>query len=410
MGVLLEISAGPFAGKKIPVVTGQTITFGRAAGRAEFALPHDTFMSGVHFAVECGPSGCRVQDRKSSNGTFLNGARVHEAMLANGDEIKGGQTIFTAKIVADAKLASLVPPQTVVQPPAPEKQPRGADELSKPPTPARVPAAEVPSPGIRPVDVDEAVDSRRAPNAHVELPARKISGMQDPSPARDTPSKVPAESVPPRVEEPPKLPGVTNQPRLAAKPPSGGENPPGAGAKPPRVSAPPVGVASHIARKFGDGPLERGDGSLRGSAFSVMGWSFPATPAEWQVQEGFGLQQSGHGDFPSSVAAAEELLGGITLQQFVESQISTLRGYLRNPKIEPTMPPRVVGADESLAMDVRHSTKDGRELVYHRIYARSGSSVGVLTVTTLAADLPQVLQSLQPLLEGAAFRSTVAYN
>ncbi len=75
MGVLLEIKAGPFAGKKIAVVTGQTVTFGRAAGRAEFALPHDTFMSGVHFAVECGASGCRVQDRKSSNGTFLNGAK-----------------------------------------------------------------------------------------------------------------------------------------------------------------------------------------------------------------------------------------------------------------------------------------------------------------------------------------------
>jgi hypothetical protein len=138
-----------------------------------------------------------------------------------------------------------------------------------------------------------------------------------------------------------------------------------------------------------------------------MGWSFPAAPAEWQVQEGFGLQQSGHEEFPGSVAASEELLGGITLQQFVESQISMLRGYLRDPKIEPTMPPRVGGAEESMAMDVRHSTKDGRELVYRRIYARSGPSVGVLTVTALAANLPQVLQSLQPLLDGAAFHSTV---
>jgi hypothetical protein len=55
------------------------------------------------------------------------------------------------------------------------------------------------------------------------------------------------------------------------------------------------------------------------------------------------------------------------------------------------MPPRVSGADESIAVDVRHSTKDGRELVYRRIYARSGASVGVLTVTTLAADLSSSL-------------------
>ena len=300
MGVLLEIKAGPFAGKKIAVVTGQTVSFGRAGGRAEFSLPHDTFMSGVHFAVECGASGCRVQDRKSSNGTFLNGAKIQDAMLANGDEIKGGQTIFAVKIVADAKLASLVQPQDVA-PPAPSLQASpGGGQLSVP--------------DQRPRLAEPSVSS--AEPARPEVSAPVFSAPRPP------------------VETPKPLHGG----RAA---PGEGENPPGAGVNSPRASAPPPGVASHIARKFGDGPLERGDGSLRGAAFSVMGWSFPAAPAEWQVQEGFGLQQSGHEEFPNSVAASEELLGGITLQQFVESQISMLRGYLRDPKFEPSMPPRV---------------------------------------------------------------------
>jgi FHA domain len=394
MGVLLEINAGPMAGKKIAIVTGQAVTFGRAAGRAEFPLPHDTFMSGVHFAVECGPGGCRVQDRKSSNGTFLNGAKIQDAMLANGDEIKGGQTIFAVKVVADAKLASMMTPAEVA--------PISAQEVRRP----------------------QAIEP--APLAVISVARAEEKRINDPLKVAPEPVLPPR---PPRVEPqgPPQVMGNANQEQGAAdrssmpQSPAQGSSPmpessamsahpPGAGVKPPRGSAPPPGVASHIARKFGDGPLERGDGSPRGAAFSVMGWSFPAAPDEWQVQEGFGLQRSGHEDFPSSVAATEESLGGISLQQFVESQISMLRGYLRNPKIEPTMPPRVGGAEESLAMDVRHSTKDGRELVYRRIYARSGSSVGVLTVTTLAADLPQVLQSLQPLLDGAAFRSTVAHN
>ena len=224
---------------------------------------------------------------------------------------------------------------------------------------------------MRTADQDEAADSRQA------------QGVLEPA----------ANNIPPSVEEPPKVRAIPS--------------PSDAGAKPQRRAELPAGVAPYIAEKFAERPGSRGGVGPRGAAFSVMGWSFPAAPAEWLVQEGFGLQQSGHEEFPSSVAATEELLGGITLQQFVESQISMLRGYLRDPKIEPTMPPRVGGADESMAMDVRHSTKDGRELVYRRIYARSGSSVGVLTVTTLAADLPQVLQSLQPLLDGAAFRSTV---
>src|SRR5580704_3992639 len=123
MGVILEVKSGPLAGQKIALLTGHTLLVGRAAGRAQFAFPDDTFMSGVHFAVECAPQGCRVQDRKSSNGTFLNGARVADAMLANGDEIKGGQTIFTVKIVADAKLAALLPPQEIVPPSGSQQQP-----------------------------------------------------------------------------------------------------------------------------------------------------------------------------------------------------------------------------------------------------------------------------------------------
>jgi FHA domain-containing protein len=457
MGVLLEINAGPFAGKKVAVVTGQTVTFGRAAERAQFALPHDTFMSGVHFAVECGPSGCRAQDRKSSNGTFLNGARIQEAMLANGDEIKGGQTIFAVKIVADAKLASLMAPQEVAPPSVSQPRPRADDpahpfapelgspaaepappavppsaglrEERKPAPPARSPTAgppmsagapvgepQPPPPAMPTADLDQAADSRSGPDAAAEPAARSFSGAPEPSAAGGLPPQpvTHARSALPPVEEPPRFHAIPSPPGGGAKPPfagenplPGGENPAGVRAKLPRGSEPPAGVAPYIAQKFAERPASRGAGIPRGAAFSVMGWSFPAVPAEWLVQEGFGLQQSGHEDFPSSVAATEELLGGITLQQFVESQISMLRGYLRDPKIEPTMPPRVGGADESMAVDVRHSTKDGRELVYRRIYARSGSSVGVLTVTTLAADFPQVLQTLQPLLDGAAFRATV---
>ena len=138
-----------------------------------------------------------------------------------------------------------------------------------------------------------------------------------------------------------------------------------------------------------------------------MGWSFPAAPAQWQVQEGFGLQQNSSAEFPASVAVTEENLGGITLQQYVESQIGTLRGYFRDARIEPTMLPQVGGAEECMAVDVRHATKDGKELVHRWIYARSGSSVGMLTVTAVAADLASVLDSLEPLLEGAAFQATV---
>jgi len=355
MGIILEIKAGPMAGKAFELKSGESVTIGRAEGRAQLAFPHDTFMSGVHFAVECGPQGCRVIDKKSSNGTFLNGARIKDAMLANGDEIKGGQTAFSVKIVADAKLASLM-------------EPRDHRAVASPP-----PAA---SPQAKPADEDKPASFKSVPaSPHVPL-----SGPQHSAPA--------SSSADQRME-------AESAGRAAPANPAHGNVP---------LSAPP---AAPIPAKPGVSPDTRATAKLPSPAFSVMGWSFSAIPEKWQIQQEFGLQRNSEGEFPSSVVASEEVLGGISLQQFVESQISVLRGYLREPRIEPTMPPRVSGADESMAMDVRHSTKDGRELAYRRIYARSGASVGVLTVTTMAADFPQVLQSLQPLLDGAAFHSTV---
>ena len=324
MGVVLEIKAGAFAGQTITLATGQSIVVGRAAGRAQFAVPHDTFMSGAHFAVECRPQGCLVLDKKSSNGTFLNGARIQEAMLANGDEIKSGQTVFVVKIVADEKLAAA----------------------------ARLPAATEPPKAPSPSPLVRSADQ-----------GREAAGAGRPS--------------------------------LASPPPM--STPSGAAASAPPAAAIPKPAAPLAARVAGKSVAP---------AFSVMGWSFFTTPEKWQIQEEFGLQRTGEDEFPSSVVATQVHLGGISLQQFVESQISMLRQYLRDPKIDPTMPPKVAGAEETMAVDVRHLTKDGKELVYRRIYARSGSSVGVLTVTTLVSDLPQVLKTLQPLLDTAAFQST----
>ncbi len=193
------------AGKVIGLKTGESVTVGRAVGRAQFALPHDTFMSGVHFAVECGASGCRVQDRKSSNGTFLNGARISEAMLANGDEIKGGQTIFKVKIVADAKLASMAPPQEVAPPAAPPQRPREPEPVV-PPRRARGPEPAVPP-------------------AVSQQPQQPRQGVADPvAPPVSPRQRAPEPPLPARPQEPPSIPEP--RPRVAE---------PAASASPPRV-------------------------------------------------------------------------------------------------------------------------------------------------------------------------------
>lgn len=99
MRMNVEIQTGALHGKTIVVEEGRTVSIGRTE-KADFPLPQDTFLSRVHFALECEADGCRVVDRKSANGTYLNGQKVSEAEVKDGDVILAGQTEFLLRIMA----------------------------------------------------------------------------------------------------------------------------------------------------------------------------------------------------------------------------------------------------------------------------------------------------------------------
>ena len=103
MALILHVTAGPLMGKPVAIRAGKTLRVGRHP-KADHAFPDDKLMSSLHFAIECGEKGCRLLDLQSSNGTFLNGARVTEALLANGDEIRAGKTVFVIRMLPDEAL------------------------------------------------------------------------------------------------------------------------------------------------------------------------------------------------------------------------------------------------------------------------------------------------------------------
>jgi hypothetical protein len=319
------------SGEKIVVRSGETVTFGRAAGRANFALPHDTFMSGVHFAVECGPQGPFLRDKGSSNGTFLNAARVRESPLTSGDEIRTGQTCFFVRLVADDKLTAapaLAPP---VRPPAPE--------------PPRAPSFD--------------------PPAEPRATARPKPDIPMPSGASVVSPQIPRPSPPPPAVAPPA------PARAEAK-----------------ISAPP---APFPAQK---------------PVFTVGSWAFSVVPQGWTVKDEFGMEKAEKDGFPSSLTATEEMLPGNTaLGPFVESQLSMLRQYLREPKIEAVIPPTIPGAEEKASVDVRYSTNDGQTIFYRRLYARSGNTVGTITLMTLDSEFAALRPAFDAIVAGVAFQA-----
>ncbi len=97
MQIIIEAVAGPVAGRRIVVAQGTTTRLGRTA-KSDYAIPEDGYLSGQHFSVECDGTECRVRDLGSSNGTFINGARVSEAVITASDLIVAGGSTFAIRL------------------------------------------------------------------------------------------------------------------------------------------------------------------------------------------------------------------------------------------------------------------------------------------------------------------------
>src|SRR5580698_10998860 len=94
MLVVLEAVAGPIQGRRIEVRAGTIVRLGRTA-KSDYAIGEDSYLSGQHFAVEYDGAQCRVRDLGSSNGTFVNGDRVTERIVQEGDSLVAGGSTFT---------------------------------------------------------------------------------------------------------------------------------------------------------------------------------------------------------------------------------------------------------------------------------------------------------------------------
>lgn len=97
MRIVLKIADGPYDGRTVLLQTGQKVKVGRTEW-ADFSVPHDDRISGVHFAIECERQRCVVRDLDSTNGTTVNGEIVTESELQDGDVIVAGRTRFDVTV------------------------------------------------------------------------------------------------------------------------------------------------------------------------------------------------------------------------------------------------------------------------------------------------------------------------
>jgi hypothetical protein len=90
----LEVIAGPQTGRSFQMAGHTTFCVGRGPTGVHLALEGDSGMSRIHFLLEFNPPRAHLVDLRSKNGTFVNGTRIEQTDLYDGDEIAAGHTRF----------------------------------------------------------------------------------------------------------------------------------------------------------------------------------------------------------------------------------------------------------------------------------------------------------------------------
>jgi predicted component of type VI protein secretion system len=109
------------------------MTFGRTEG-SDIVIENDPMMSSCHFRFSVDADGCTIEDLESTNGTLVNGGRVRSRVLADGDSVSAGRSVFTVKVDSAEVAAApiLAPEETHFRPAAALDAPIAEEQEDRP--------------------------------------------------------------------------------------------------------------------------------------------------------------------------------------------------------------------------------------------------------------------------------------
>jgi len=105
MGILLRVTAPELS--EIELQPGEPCRIGSDPSLTDVCVP-DKELSAVHCIIECDVLGAQVRDLRGKNGTFVNGERITQRRLKDGDRITAGSVVIEIQM-------ELARPASVVQ-------------------------------------------------------------------------------------------------------------------------------------------------------------------------------------------------------------------------------------------------------------------------------------------------------
>jgi pSer/pThr/pTyr-binding forkhead associated (FHA) protein len=118
MQVILDVIQGPRKGRTFVFDRHDTFIVGRSRF-VHCPMPEDLALSRDHFLIEINPPRCEVRDLGSTNGTYVNDARVERARLRSGDRIAAGQSVFLVRVEGGSAILNGGTPMPLEKSPMP---------------------------------------------------------------------------------------------------------------------------------------------------------------------------------------------------------------------------------------------------------------------------------------------------
>lgn len=126
-------------------------------------------------------------------------------------------------------------------------------------------------------------------------------------------------------------------------------------------------------------------------------------PAGWLYVAGFGIRQMtmAAGTVSASVGVGQDALGSEKdLAEYIETQKKLIGSALKEVKFAGPQATVFAGAEEAQLLFVRHSPNSEGNMLHAQTYVRLGSWVGIVTLTTLEAQLRAVRADYEAFMKG----------